>query len=90
MEHIKKLIKLIDKYHKLIEKEDFEAIEKICPDGDIVSACVKLAGEAGMRVGMKYFETKGFDSSGYDLKSYVFVWIEDGVIDGKVLDVESF
>lgn len=83
---IKKLKMLIDKYHKFIEKEDFDAIEKLCEDGDIYFACEKIAKKIPS---CKIFEGKGFDSPGYDLTSYVFVWIDNKEIDGIVLNWES-
>ncbi len=83
---IKKLKNLIEKYHKLVEKENFNAIEKLCEDGDIYSACDTIAAENNLTV----FETKGFDSPGYDIQSYVFTWVENGKIEGIVLNVESF
>lgn len=83
---IKELKNLISKYHKLVAEGDFDGIEKLCEDGDIVSACYKIAEKCGMTI----FETKGFDSPGYDLNSYVFTWIENGKIEGIILDKESF
>ena len=83
---IKKLKDLISKYDKLIAKEDFDGIEELCPDGDIVEACYQIANGCGMTI----FETKGFDSPGYDLNSYVFTWIENGKIEGIILDKEGF
>ena len=86
MKQIKDLKNLIEKYDKLIAKENFAGIEKLCEDGDIVGACLEIANECGMTV----FNTKGFDSPGYELSSHVFTWIEDGKIQGIILDRESF
>lgn len=85
--NIDKLKTLIEKYHKYIEEENFRKIEKLCPDGDIVSACNEIIEGLDVIV----FEPKGFNSCGYDLQSYVYTWIDkSGKIDGVVLDVESF
>lgn len=80
------LIKLITEYHQLISQEDFEKIEDLCEDGDIVNACEDIIVDSNI----KMFEGKGFDSPGYDCNSYFFAWIENNKIEGIVLNHESF
>lgn len=86
-ENIEKLKEIVNKYHQYIEAEDFDAINELVEGGDIVSACYELAEKID---GMKVFVSKGVDTPGYDLTSYVFAWIDNGEIEGIVLDVESF
>jgi len=90
MNEIKELKKLIEKYDKCKENNLKGLKDLIGEDGSIVEKCQEILN----KVPVKYtlFETKGYDNSGYDLNSYVFVWIDTktNLIDGVVLDVERW
>jgi len=88
MKHlIEELTSIIKKYNKC-KDNDFEGIAKIEGEDGIFETCHKVFAQIPNGA---VFQTKGFDSCGYDLNSWVFTWVDEKRnVDGVILDVENW